>query len=577
MSTLNLPRLLLPRFTALHPETGRPVSFGKVRTFYANTTSPKAAFLDRAGQVEAPNPVELDASGAADIFLSGPYRIEVYDANDAFLYEADHLNTIQVELPEGNPGSLLIANNLSDLDDPAVAREALGLRRQDSVTDATPDRVMMTGAFGIGRTSAAPVPGDNLNSITVSGIYAIGSATANRPFTEGAVLHMQRSADRAVQIAARASGSASTDLRWRERSGAGWSDWLEILSTKHVQTSASDTTAGRLMAVGAFGLGTAELPGIQDQNDARRAGMSQTWEPINGPGGTGWSFLTLPRNLTRIAQLAFRSDVGEAERTNLLSVRQSRDATTGDWFPWRQVWHENNRRSDTQDDARFTQRGNNLSDLTSPGTARSNLGLGSIATKNAGTGSGEHRTNAEADARYGRLSAENIWTAFQSLVGSFWTRWRSDRTDVASTTTGGRFEIRHHGAGRLEVYTDRRDGTNTTQIWDFASTFNGGNNSHSDLSERGSRVLVEAGAGLVKSGNTVAINATAGAVGDRALLFYVNDQSTSFGQSRSGSTLRYASVDNYISTSPSGTWECRGATVAATGDRGRITEWLRIA
>lgn len=150
MAVLNLPRLESPRFVAMNPTTGRPVSLGTVTFYAAGTSTLRTIYTERTGEIEAENPHQLDAAGSCEVYLSGPYRIVVRDAAGRIIYDADRINSIPFEAPEGNPGSLLAANNLSDLVDAAAARDAIGLPRQTSTTDAAAGRVMLIGAFGLG-------------------------------------------------------------------------------------------------------------------------------------------------------------------------------------------------------------------------------------------------------------------------------------------------------------------------------------------------------------------------------------------------------------------------------------------
>ena len=65
---------------------------GKVHTFEAGTTTPKASFVDSGGVTPHPNPVILDSSGRAQIWLSGtPYRLQIDDANDVTILTLDNV------------------------------------------------------------------------------------------------------------------------------------------------------------------------------------------------------------------------------------------------------------------------------------------------------------------------------------------------------------------------------------------------------------------------------------------------------------------------------------------------------
>jgi len=65
---------------------GVPLAGGKVFTFEAGTTTPKATYLDAAGTTENQNPVPLDARGEALIFWHGAYDVKVTDVNGLTIY-----------------------------------------------------------------------------------------------------------------------------------------------------------------------------------------------------------------------------------------------------------------------------------------------------------------------------------------------------------------------------------------------------------------------------------------------------------------------------------------------------------
>lgn len=67
------------RFSARHPDTDTPLSFGKVYTYEAGTTSPKNTWSEESKTALNTNPVILDVNGQADICLEGSYRLVVQD------------------------------------------------------------------------------------------------------------------------------------------------------------------------------------------------------------------------------------------------------------------------------------------------------------------------------------------------------------------------------------------------------------------------------------------------------------------------------------------------------------------
>lgn len=82
--------LLQPRFRSLLAD-GTPNAGGRVYTYAAGTTTPLASYANATCTASNTNPVILDASGEADIWIPGPYKLVVQDANGVQLYSADNL------------------------------------------------------------------------------------------------------------------------------------------------------------------------------------------------------------------------------------------------------------------------------------------------------------------------------------------------------------------------------------------------------------------------------------------------------------------------------------------------------
>lgn len=74
---------------------GAPLSGGKVYTFAAGTTTPKATFTDKTAEAANVNPVILDANGSANIYIVGSYYIRITDSEDNLLAEADNVSDME--------------------------------------------------------------------------------------------------------------------------------------------------------------------------------------------------------------------------------------------------------------------------------------------------------------------------------------------------------------------------------------------------------------------------------------------------------------------------------------------------
>lgn len=73
-------------------DLGSPLVGGQVYTYFAGTSTNQDSYSDAALTVPNTNPVILDDTGSADIFLKGSYRIRVFDASGRFIEEQDNVS-----------------------------------------------------------------------------------------------------------------------------------------------------------------------------------------------------------------------------------------------------------------------------------------------------------------------------------------------------------------------------------------------------------------------------------------------------------------------------------------------------
>lgn len=85
--------LYTPHFIQFFANDGTPLSGGKLWTYSAGTTTPKATYTTAAGTIENANPVVLDAYGRAVVFISGAYRFDLYTSADVLIKSTDNVTS----------------------------------------------------------------------------------------------------------------------------------------------------------------------------------------------------------------------------------------------------------------------------------------------------------------------------------------------------------------------------------------------------------------------------------------------------------------------------------------------------
>lgn len=115
--------LYTPHYAYFTDDNGDPLAGGKLYTYEAGTSTPKATYTTAAGDVEQTNPVVLDAYGRATLFLDGAYKFVLKDSEDnvitngttdnvtAFSTELDVTNAVEVDVASDDKVLLLDASN----------------------------------------------------------------------------------------------------------------------------------------------------------------------------------------------------------------------------------------------------------------------------------------------------------------------------------------------------------------------------------------------------------------------------------------------------------------------------------
>lgn len=199
------------KFTAWD-SSGNPLAGGKLYTYVAGTTTPKATYTDSGLGTPNANPVILNSRGEASVWLSGAYQLVLKDASDVTIYSQDNVtdaltnSTISGTLTisstavtwSGNPthsGNHTFSGNLS-----VQGNTALGNAGTDTVT--TNGNV----------TVSTPTAGDTITAGQVAGSSAfIGTASLPGSTVQLSASNTSASANSDARMTSTVNGASGGD------------------------------------------------------------------------------------------------------------------------------------------------------------------------------------------------------------------------------------------------------------------------------------------------------------------------------------------------------------------------------
>ncbi len=240
-------------------------------------------------------------------------------------------------------------NQLSIGTSPQSAREALELGNAAQATltsnarDSTVGRVLRVGDFGLGTTDLVDLQLD-MDTLTATGFYLVTASSTNAPMpgSTGMVIVMTNASKWTQQLF---MPQGSTRMFQRASNNGVWTAWTESWSSSNlVKTSKnSDSTLGRMLQVGDFGIGSLDLATNNVVDDVDDVTLPNGTYGVNsqtvGSKPNTWGILQVvgrknqPGTSARITQTFIETDAGYPREW-----KRAYKASTSSWSDWVEVW-----------------------------------------------------------------------------------------------------------------------------------------------------------------------------------------------------------------------------------------------
>lgn len=198
-----------PHFIQFFDDDGAPLAGGKLYTYEAGTTTPKATYTTAGAGSPNANPVVLDSQGRAVIFLSGSYKFYLTDSSDVAVGPnggiTDNITAFQASssgaIADGDYGDITVSSSgtvmtidnnavtTSKISDANVSLAKLSTQAANTVlanataSAASPTAVALNASELLGRGSTGNVSAITLGTgLSMSG--AVLSSTGSDASTE---------------------------------------------------------------------------------------------------------------------------------------------------------------------------------------------------------------------------------------------------------------------------------------------------------------------------------------------------------------------------------------------------------
>lgn len=198
--------LFTPPYQQFFDSNGDPLAGGKIYTYAAGTTTPKATYTAADGLTSLANPIVLDSAGRAVIFIDGSYRFDIYDSASNLIRSVDNVTNFSAIAAAASYGSSLIANYSTGSPQFFAGDATVASASTVDLWAAGAPRVTITGTTTITSLGTPPSSSDVEILVTFSGALTL-TYNASTLWLPGAANIVTAAGDRA---------------KFRPRGSTGW-------------------------------------------------------------------------------------------------------------------------------------------------------------------------------------------------------------------------------------------------------------------------------------------------------------------------------------------------------------------